>query len=385
MGLIVRIEPIGTKYLEGYPQIREILQQAGWLQFLEKFSGFHKEVTKTFARSFNGAEVEVGDIKFTVTKAFIAEATGLPRQGERWFKNREFHNEAWKQILKSPGMDVTVFKKGILSSALKKKWRNMLLILKQFITCEGRYGTFYVYHIRLIMHFLEEELNLPFFWLHSLNKMASSVQKRVQFIETTLYHHGLIKILIEHHLAKMGDTWDDFLVINHFEEPKEPPPEDKPTKRSRKWKSSKTETGKTIQESSEEMISEKLVQIKKQLKKERIIRKFAREKGEGPSQPRRSHRLRGILKKKKVKQTGVINIEDEETPTEEDFDEGDPEIDPAQQEIYNYVETLEKITSESRDTTPSPPKSAVDILRRDKYEFEILNRHIKNENKILRE
>ena len=49
------------------------------------------------------------------------------------------------------------------------------------------------------------------------------------------------------------------------------------------------------------MISKKLTQIKKQLKKERIIRKFSREKGEGPSQLRRSHRLRGILKKTKVK------------------------------------------------------------------------------------
>ena len=75
MGLIVRSDPVGTKYLEGYPQIKEMLQQAGWLQFLEKFNGFHKEVTKKFARSFNGAEVEIGDIKFTITEAFIAEAT----------------------------------------------------------------------------------------------------------------------------------------------------------------------------------------------------------------------------------------------------------------------------------------------------------------------
>ena len=75
MGLIVRTEPVGTKYLEGYPKIREMLQQEGWLQFLERFSGFHKEVTKTFARSFNGAKVEIGDIKFTVTEAFIVEAT----------------------------------------------------------------------------------------------------------------------------------------------------------------------------------------------------------------------------------------------------------------------------------------------------------------------
>ena len=100
----------------------------------------------------------------------------------------------------------------------------------------------------------------------------------------------------------MGDNWEEFLVRNHFEEPKQPPPEDKPTKRSRRWKTSKTETktGKSIQEGSEEMISEKLAQIKKQLKRERIIRKSAREKGEGPSQPRRSHRLRGILKKKRL-------------------------------------------------------------------------------------
>lgn len=385
MGLIVRTEPVGTKYLEGYPQIREMLQQAGWLQFLEKFSGSHKEVTKTFARSFKGVEVEVGDIKFTVTEVFITEATGLLRQGEKWFKNREFHKESWKQILKSLGMDVTVFKKGIPSSELKNKWRNMFLILQKFITCEGRYGTFYIYHIRLIMHFLEEELNFTYFLLQSLKKMASSVQKRIEFLETTLYHHGLVKILIEHHLRKIGDNWDNFLVRNHFEEPKEPSPEHQPTKRSRRWKSSKTETDKTIQESSEEMISEKLVQIKKQIKEKRIIRRVAREKGEGPSQPKRSHRLRGILKKTKVKQIGVINIEEEETPTEENFDEEVPEIDPAQQEIYNYVETLERKASESRDRTPSPPLSEIDVLRRDRYELEVLNRHIRTENDILKE
>ena len=155
MGLIVRSEPVRAKYLEGYPQIKEMLQQVGWLNFLEKFNGFHKEVTKSFARSFNRSEVEIGDVKFTITESFIAEATELPRQGERWFKNKEFHNEAWRQMLKTLGMDILVFKKGIPSSALKNKWRNMLLILQKFITCEGRFGTLYVFHIRLMMNFLD--------------------------------------------------------------------------------------------------------------------------------------------------------------------------------------------------------------------------------------
>ena len=129
-----------------------------------------------------------------------------------------------------------------------------------------------------------------------------------------------------------------------------------------------------------------MTEIKKHLKKEKMIRRYAKERGEGPSQPIRSHRLRGILKKTGVRQMRIINIEDEETPTarspeyqyEEDLDEEAPEINPAQQKIYNYVETLEKRASESRDRTPSPPKSAIDVLGRDKYELEVLNMHIKN-------
>ena len=47
-----------SKYLEGYPQVKELLQQAGRLNFIEKFDGFHKEITKSFVKSFDGAEEE---------------------------------------------------------------------------------------------------------------------------------------------------------------------------------------------------------------------------------------------------------------------------------------------------------------------------------------
>ena len=67
MGLIVRTEPVGAKYMEGYPQLKEMLQKAGWLKFIEKIDGFHKEIKKSFARSFDGTKVEIGDIKFAVT------------------------------------------------------------------------------------------------------------------------------------------------------------------------------------------------------------------------------------------------------------------------------------------------------------------------------
>ena len=71
----------------------------------------------------------------------------------------------------------------------------------------------------MMMHFLEDhQMNLPYFLLNSLRKMATKVQKKIQCIKNTMYHHGLVKILLEFHLQSIGDNWESFLVRNHFEE-----------------------------------------------------------------------------------------------------------------------------------------------------------------------
>jgi len=115
-------------------------------------------------------------------------------------------------------METTVYKKGIPSITLKNKWRNLLLVLQKFVTCEGRFGQMYFDHIRMMMHFLEDhQMNLPYFILNSLKKMSTNVEKKIQCIENTLYHHGLIKTLVEFHLRSIGDNWKSFLVRNHFE------------------------------------------------------------------------------------------------------------------------------------------------------------------------
>jgi len=121
-------------------------------------------------------------------------------------------------MLNNPGMHVSMFRKGIPISTLKNKWRSMLLILQKFITCEGRFRCMYVYHIHLLMNFLENgNVNLPFFLLNSLRRMASNVQKKIEFIDTTMYHHRLVKILVEFHFKRIGDTWENFLIRNYFQ------------------------------------------------------------------------------------------------------------------------------------------------------------------------
>ena len=82
----------------------------------------------------------------------------------------------------------------------------------------------YVYHILLLINFLEDsEINLPFFLLNGLKIMSTNVQKRIQFIDNTMHHHGLIKIFLEFHLKSVGDSWENFLIRNHFQEASEQP------------------------------------------------------------------------------------------------------------------------------------------------------------------
>ena len=127
------------------------------------------EVTKDFAQDFDGVEEEIGDIKLILTKSIVAETTILPKNGESWFKNRKNKENDFIHFLREPSMDIAIFKKRIPVTALKGKWRNLLLVIQKFVTYDGSFGTMIFYHARLLMHFINgNEINLPHFLLQSL-------------------------------------------------------------------------------------------------------------------------------------------------------------------------------------------------------------------------
>ena len=73
-------------------------------------------------------------------------------------------------------------------------------------------------------------------------------------------------------MKKVGDSWDEFLLRNHFEEQEETLSKEEPVRRSRRGKMVKTVEIKpdaSTQEDSEEVISEKLIEIRKQLRNKR--------------------------------------------------------------------------------------------------------------------
>jgi hypothetical protein len=91
------------------------------------------------------------------------------------------------------------------------------MVVQNFVTCEGRYGITLLYHMRFLLHFHgDQPLNLPFFLLKSLTKMESKVQHHPANLANSLFHHGLIKILVEDHLKSRRKMWDRFLYQYGF-------------------------------------------------------------------------------------------------------------------------------------------------------------------------
>jgi len=104
--------------------------------------------------------------------------------------------------------------KGIPITMLKPRWHSLLLIMKQFVTCEGQYRLFFLYHIHLVMNFIGFYLDIPFYLLMILYNMTKHYKQ--QGVNSSMFHHGLVKILFMYPLSTIGDSWDIFLMRNGF-------------------------------------------------------------------------------------------------------------------------------------------------------------------------
>ena len=75
----------------------------------------------------------------------------------------------------------------------------------------------YSYHLRFLLHFVgKRSLDLPFYLYRSLAKMSDKVQAKSEGNETSLFHHGLIKLMVLKELKILGREWSSFLFVSGF-------------------------------------------------------------------------------------------------------------------------------------------------------------------------
>jgi hypothetical protein len=74
-----------------------------------------------------------------------------------------------------------------------------------------------LYHFRLLLHFTgKKPLNMPFYLLKSLAKMSSKVQAKPKEANNSIFHHGLIKLIVLEELSRRNKTWDFLLFWGEF-------------------------------------------------------------------------------------------------------------------------------------------------------------------------
>ena len=134
-----RLEPAKFNPTDIHENCMEIFEKKQWVTFFEKFDGHNDNVSLVFAESFDGERATLGDLNFILSKDILAQIIGLPQQGERFFKTKQFKEKAWIPFLCRSRVGSVNWKKGIPRSWLVHPWDEVVYIIQKFTTCEGRF------------------------------------------------------------------------------------------------------------------------------------------------------------------------------------------------------------------------------------------------------
>jgi hypothetical protein len=59
-------------------------------------------------------------------------------------------------------------------------------------------------------------MNVPYYLLRSVGKMSDRVQAKSKDVDSSLFHSGLIRMLVSEELGKKENSWENFVVTSHF-------------------------------------------------------------------------------------------------------------------------------------------------------------------------
>jgi len=201
-GDIVRFEPKGMSLINSNPGYIEIFRKAGCLKFCQNLEGHHIDVTHKFVLNYDGKSSKVGDLMVQVTEKDIAMATGIPAEGERWFKDTTLDLSDCKKFFREEYQDINLTS-GAPRKCITDESDEFLKVIQRYFTCEGRFNMVYAYHIRLLMHFDGmRALNIPYFLHISIGNMTDKIQGNPKQFENHIFHHALIKLLIVKEMRK---------------------------------------------------------------------------------------------------------------------------------------------------------------------------------------
>jgi len=215
-GHLLRMEPSTADLFEVFPQVAEVFDRAGWLNFCLCLKGYHPEIVSEFVKTFDGYEAQVAELTVRISEDIIACVFDIQIEGERWFRKDKFDESSLQQFLKEecPEPNWSI---GIPTKYLKDEYKMMMIAIRGYITCEGRYVHLYRLHMRFLLHLTGQQImNLPYFLIKDLTKISKKIQQNPSKMENSVSHHSLITMLVFDQLRRDDMSIKKFLQGSGF-------------------------------------------------------------------------------------------------------------------------------------------------------------------------
>ena len=140
-------------------------------------------------------------MQIPVTEEIIAQVTGLPTNGARWFSRKHVILNAQQDFLQ-PGENAEQKGRGVALRSLPQPWPKVAEFVKHYLTCEGRYQVIYQHDFVLLNHLRHGQLiNMPYYLLGCLKNMSRYTVNAKHPLHS-LKHHRLAQLLINRGLAE---------------------------------------------------------------------------------------------------------------------------------------------------------------------------------------
>lgn len=179
-------------------------------------------LARLFVLHLRDGHVTLAGVNFTLTPEVISQATEIPNVGEVWPKGRLLDFVHFEPYVRPSSVE---FLTGVFPSRfLRSEYAPIMRLIMRYFTCEGRFTQVYSYHIRLLMHFTRVRMmNIPIFLFQNIRRMVPKLQKKTPAQQDrSLYHYGLIQLIVSYQLTQQGISWEEFISREFFTVPHQP-------------------------------------------------------------------------------------------------------------------------------------------------------------------
>ena len=90
-GKINRFKPTDTSWAMEFLECVDLFRAASWIVFFNRITGCNAKVSHYFTQNIINGVVTFKTLKFKLIEGLVSEATGIPMDGESWFKKTSFN------------------------------------------------------------------------------------------------------------------------------------------------------------------------------------------------------------------------------------------------------------------------------------------------------